>query len=75
LWSVIPPNSSILRFPFQLLGFTVALAIAPLVAIGIRMFLGFVSMGLFLGSPLTFSWFYEADQSAYDFLLANFRPW
>jgi hypothetical protein len=75
LWSIVPSNSAILRAPFQLFGFPLLLLISPLVAVGIRLCLGFVSIGILLGNPVTFTWFYDADSSAYDFLLANFRPW
>jgi hypothetical protein len=75
LWAIIPPNVSVLRLPYQLFGLSIFCFILPGVAIGIRLFLGFVSIGILLGNPFTFTWFYEADRSAYDFLLVKFRPW
>jgi hypothetical protein len=75
LWAIIPPNVSMLRLPYQLFGLLIFCFILPGVAIGLRLFLGFVSIGILLGNPFTFTWFYKADRSAYDFLLAKFRPW
>jgi hypothetical protein len=75
LWAIIPANIQVLRLPYQLFGLSVFGLILPAVAIGARLFLGFVSIGILLGNPFTFTWFYEADRSAYDFLLAKFRPW
>jgi hypothetical protein len=75
LWSAIPPGATVIRLPFQLIGSLALIFVLPFVLIGVRLFLGFVSIGILLGSPLTTGWFYDSDQSAYDFLLAQFRPW
>jgi hypothetical protein len=75
LWSLTPATRSILRLSFQFFGLALAALIIPSIAIAIRLFLGFVSIGILIGNPLTYTLFRDQTQSAYDFLLSNLRPW